>query len=628
MKFTSLNKSIDELQQVIVRFPFETLAAFVGTYAGFSLVSVSSYYNAESYTFWIRILLVSNLSFLLFLGTSLYSESVSSTPPKKWLLKGVALILTFLLYLLLDPYKTSDEIFGLKFLLSSIGLHLCISFAPFIGKSNADDFWQFNKALFLRFLTSALYSSVLYLGIAAAIATSDYLFETQIDYHIYGWIFVFISGIFNTLFFLAGVPSNLNQPIQDGSYPKGLKIFTQFVLIPLASVYLIILLLYELKIIASWSLPKGWVSNLIIGYAVFGILSTLLIHPIQNKEENKWISIFSKSFYLLLIPLIILLSVAVGTRINNYGITELRYIILALAVWLSFVTIYMLLSKRKSIRIIPISLCLLSLASVYGPQSAFSISEYSQQKRLYNLFKKYNAIRDHKLIPLPDSVKNEDYNQADDILDHLVDQYGPESVLEIIHPDKINNTMRDSLLNPPTTENYAKRSWNKSSSRVLTELLNVIHTPSYDETYSYYGYTLDKNGIKGDFESIYTADRYELNDLEYKFDENTFVLNEKNDTCIIVKDIKSNKTITFDLQEKIAELEKKYPYKSDDSQYNQSIVVETEDIQFKANFGTYRLTLIPSNLTYGKYPSRSNPAKDKARNISFRSIIIFANKNK
>lgn len=77
MKFTSLNKSIDELQQVIVRFPFETLAAFVGTYAGFSLVSVSSYYNAESYTFWIRILLVSNLSFLLFLGTSLYSESVS-----------------------------------------------------------------------------------------------------------------------------------------------------------------------------------------------------------------------------------------------------------------------------------------------------------------------------------------------------------------------------------------------------------------------------------------------------------------------------------------------------------------------------------------------------------------------
>ena len=83
------------------------------------------------------------------------------------------------------------------------------------------------------------------------------------------------------------------------SYPSGLKMFTQYVLIPLAVIYVVILLSYEAKIIVQWSLPRGLVSSLILGYAVFGILSILLVYPIRNYDDSKWIKIFSRSFYFL-----------------------------------------------------------------------------------------------------------------------------------------------------------------------------------------------------------------------------------------------------------------------------------------------------------------------------------------
>jgi len=74
------------------------------------------------------------------------------------------------------------------------------------------------------------------------------LFNVEVDGKLYGEIPVVVIGLFNTLFFLAGIPKNeeLHHELQ---YPKGLKTFTQFVLVPLVTLYLLILLTYEGRII-------------------------------------------------------------------------------------------------------------------------------------------------------------------------------------------------------------------------------------------------------------------------------------------------------------------------------------------------------------------------------------------
>src|SRR5690606_6285564 len=90
-----------------------------------------------------------------------------------------------------------------------LALHLAASYIMFMNQREENAFWQFNKALFLRILTAALYSAVLYLGLIVAIVALEQLFGLDVPDKIYPELWVFMVGVFNTWFFLAGVPTNI-----------------------------------------------------------------------------------------------------------------------------------------------------------------------------------------------------------------------------------------------------------------------------------------------------------------------------------------------------------------------------------------------------------------------------------
>jgi hypothetical protein len=401
MKFPSLKTLAESFISTVKRYPFELLFALIGTIAG--TVEVELRHLNRVHEGWLmRGIMIANLSLLLSLSATLYTQSREIPKRNTFLIKLGAALFASLLIFIIDP--TAREADYIRFFLLCLAFHLLVAFAGFTAKGQINGFWQFNKTLFLRFLTSVLYGVVLFLGIAAAIGATNFLFNFNFEWDTYAILWVWIVGMFTTTFFLAGVPVDLRSLDDDLSYPKGLKIFTQYVLIPLSSIYVLILLAYEVKILIKWSLPKGLVSNLILSYAVFGILSLLLVYPIKDRDGNKWIKTYARSFYFLLIPLLALLFVAVGARVSLYGITELRYFLIALACWLLFISVYFLAFKKQNIKLIPISLCILTLLSVYGPQSAFSVSMYSQRRIIVHFFEKNDALKNGKLVPI-DSTK-------------------------------------------------------------------------------------------------------------------------------------------------------------------------------------------------------------------------------
>lgn len=417
MQFPSLQKLGDTALSVVKRFPFEILSALTATIAATINVELK-YIDRESENVFIRLMMAAELSLLLSFAATLYSERKKLNNFKKLMLRLAGIFLAVILFFLMHPGERQSDY--VRFFLLALSFHLLVAFAAFTGKNQIHAFWQFNKTLFLRILTAALYSIVLFLGIAAAISAMNFLFGFKFEWDTYSILWFWIAGMFNTAFFLAGVPDNLESLEQDYSYPKGLKLFTQYVLIPLASVYVLILLAYEIKILLEWNLPKGLVSNLILGYAVFGILSLLLVYPIRNLDENKWLKSYSRYFYFLLIPLLLLLFTAVGTRVFRYGITENRYFLTLLAVWLFFITIYFLVSKKQNIKLIPISLCIVTLLSIYGPQSAFAVAETSQRQILISIFKKYHAVFNGKLLKMAKNVSAKDGNRAAATLQYLI----------------------------------------------------------------------------------------------------------------------------------------------------------------------------------------------------------------
>lgn len=385
----------------IKRFPLEFAFTLIGTIAAILFFNNYLYLYRDSSLAWgLRFLMMGAIGLPLSFAATLFVENKALTPLTKISVKIFSAGIPIILLFALKPGTHPQDY--VHFALIWLASHLLISFAAFTGTNNTLAFWEFNRALLSRLLLGFLYSLALALGLTAAFTAVNSLFGFHLEWsNLYNiWIITF--GLFNTLFVLAGTPQHpLQGQVQaEVPYPKGLKFFSQYVLVPLATIYLVILLAYELKILIAWQLPNGNVSSLILGYAGIGILSLLLVHPIREKEGNGWVKVYSKYFYLFLLPLTVLLVLAVVKRIDTYGITQYRYFIIGLAVWLVFLIVYFLANKKATIKAIPISLFAVVLLIIYGPLSATAVSLRSQKAVLLNLFNGEKAVRNNKLIPV------------------------------------------------------------------------------------------------------------------------------------------------------------------------------------------------------------------------------------
>ncbi|HMG83645.1 MAG TPA: DUF4153 domain-containing protein [Ferruginibacter sp.] len=422
MKLLSAQSFINKSSKTFERFPFAIVAAIIGAFYSIRIVHNNFDDSFSEKHYYYNIVMSAYLAMLLFTAIVISTERAVVTKLVTYGLYFVGLLLVVGYYFSLPDHFMAVSI--IKFSLFSIGLHLLIAFVPYITKDEQHGFWQYNKTIFLRILTSVLYTSVLYAGLVIALLAIDSLFKIDIDGKVYADLWILLVGIFNTWFFLAGFPTDYEELEAKDDYPKGLKIFTQFVLLPLITVYLVILYAYMIKIIAMWQWPMGYVSYLVIAFSIAGILSLLLIYPIRNDEKNKWILTFSKFFYFAIFPLIILLSLAIKRRISDYGITENRYFILVLAVWLLAIASYFLISRKKNIKVIPITLCCIAFLSSFGPWSAFNISVFSQKRHLVKLLEKNNMIKDGKIKLQHDTLPFADHKEICSTIDYLVNTHG------------------------------------------------------------------------------------------------------------------------------------------------------------------------------------------------------------
>jgi len=457
MKFPSLYRLTSEAKNVIVKFPLAVLFAFTGCCAATALIELEPS-NLEYSNWCWKLIMTCNLGLLLSLSAAFFSEGRAHTAKNKIILQAIAFLFSCISLLVFEPLHRESDI--VRFLLLSFSFHLLVSFAAFLSRRTAiTAFWQFNKTLFLRLLAGALYSLVLFLGLCAALGAMNLLFGFDFKSDTFQIMGVWIAGLFQTLFFLAGMPlyPEILQP--DNSYPKGLKLFTQYALIPLATIYALILLSYEMKILIEWNIPKGIVASLILSYAVFGILSLLLVYPLRDTEENKWIKTYSRSFYFLMVPLIVLLYLAILLRVRNYGITEERYFLILLALWLSFITFFFLFTKKQNILVIPLSLSLVTFIAVYGPLSAFSIAERSQLHQLNLLLEKNKALKNGKMSVLPANIPRDDKNRISSVTHYMMDNYGLRSFQPLISRDL--KQVEDSIKTVLTDKKQGRGSYNR-----------------------------------------------------------------------------------------------------------------------------------------------------------------------
>jgi len=162
----------------------------------------------------------------------------------------------------------------------------------------------------------------------------------------------------------------------------------------------------------------------VLWYSAVGILSLLLLHPLQTREGNRWIAAFGNWFFRCLLPLLVMLYFAIYQRIAEYGVTVNRFLVVNMAVGLTLAVLYFVFGRSRDIRAIPVVLFCLAVLSAYGPLSAFSVSERSQRARLAALMTANGILENGAVRKAPSTVNDADRREMSSIIDYLLEWHG------------------------------------------------------------------------------------------------------------------------------------------------------------------------------------------------------------
>ena len=290
MRFPSIDVLAARARDVLRRFPWTILAGTIAAAAG--VIATADFADED---LWARITFVAALGIPASLAATLWRAAVrpngksgARRAPGRTLLVQLAINALLVLFAFSWPgFQERHD--AIRYVQLSAALHLAVAFVPFLGAPESVGFWQYNRRLFLGFLRAAVFSGVLFVGLAIALAAVDQLFGVDVETETYLRIWLIVAFVVNTWIFLAAVPDDLEALAEDREYPKALKIFSQYILTPLAFTYLVILLAYLVKIVAGAEWPSGWIGWLVTSVAVTGLLGFLLVHPLRADPEEGWI---------------------------------------------------------------------------------------------------------------------------------------------------------------------------------------------------------------------------------------------------------------------------------------------------------------------------------------------------
>ncbi len=406
MKFTfpTIDFLAKKWWQAARRFPLVILAGALATFAACQMVENDANKIFE------KIFMVSVLAMPFLVAAQIFGESRNWEKSKIWVLLTVVAGFLSIYFWMLDPQaKNFEEIQMPRYFALLAVAHLAVTFTPFLHRREPTaDFWEFNKQIFANWLTGFALGAVIFLGLAGAIAAVDNLFELHISENNYARLFFLVAGIFHPSYFLSLFPTDFEFDETENLFPTIFKNLCKFILIPIIGLYFLILYAFSAKILFTWQLPTGWVSSLVLGFAVVGILTWLLNFMLPKTDGGTIVNRFKKWFWWILLPMIFLLFVAVAHRILEYGITEPRFFVAHLGAWLLLCAVFFVFIKSEDIKFIPLSLAAFLLVGVFGPFSAFESAKRSQKKELQKLLEKNGLWENGKAKPGDTTLENKD----------------------------------------------------------------------------------------------------------------------------------------------------------------------------------------------------------------------------
>ena len=421
MRFAFLRSfNLENFKATFLRFPLSILSGAVAS--GCDVWMSYTMYDGVNQDV-AKLMLSSFVGILLFTGLALLAEGHRL---RSWLIQLLGIPVLYLLIYRLDlSHDMADAVRVGLLLLSSLAL---IFVGPYLAARDDKSFWLFFVKVWNRAMFAIATAVITAVALALALVSIEHLFEVMVDGRYYQYVYSIFLVFVPNLVFLMGIPGD-TKALEKETHSISFRALGTYLFAPLLSVYFVILATYVVKILVTQVWPNGFVAMPIVIFSAIGFGMYSLIFPLLQEKDNRFLKFFNRIFLWSLPVFTVVYFIAFWQRIEQYGMTEMRYLGVALGVLILAWSLYFGWVKKPHLKLIPFGLFVVPFLVSFGPWGVFQVAERSQLGRLETVLTEHGLLKDGAIVPATDeAVDLKTLRDISGSLDYLVSNYGEESV--------------------------------------------------------------------------------------------------------------------------------------------------------------------------------------------------------
>jgi|GEM_PF-1411438 len=443
--FTSWIRTLslqESLKQVWVRFPLSILSLVILTFS-WLLITDFAYgvccldgfrlYLFTNLYFFFRLAIVAAIGVVLFTIIRLYWESQQVDQNRLLVYYAIGLIILSLVFVIF-PWQTQDLALQYVYQTFLLGLALVFLFliVPFVYSYTNQGVWSFWYSMGYNFVIAYAFGLIINLGLSSALGFASFLFNLDIPPKIYVMLLVLSVITFGTWYFLASLPDIKSiLAHKEVVYPKYLKFLAKYILPFIFAVYLLILYIYSFRIVITQNWPFNQVALPVVWFVIIGFGAVILLFPWL---QELWAKRLSQIIYISLLPIMAVYFLAVGLRINDFGWTIDRYLLVVFGIWVVLISLYFLISSKPLLKTWSVSIVLILLVVSFGPWGIFAVSKTDQLQRLKEVLQAQGLLVDGKIRPTNKVLACTEKAKIRNIMEYLVSNHGVNSLQDLYTP--------------------------------------------------------------------------------------------------------------------------------------------------------------------------------------------------
>ncbi len=385
-----VGKVLDTLRLSLKRFP-ETLL-ISSAYVILMIVNNRNDYDPDQTL--IKIALILALAIPISVAGILWIERQEKL--KRPMVVRIGLNLSIIIYGILFKVFMPDDLdekFMIRYATATAIAYLVFTLVPYLF--NRRRYGLYLIKLLTTFLVTYLYTLVLYFGVIAIIFAVDRLFDMNISEDIYFDIFISSVGIFGLGYFLGKLPE-IRDNLLDYLYPTVWRVLLTTIVIPLISIYTIVLYAYFIRIIVSVGWTEGLIGTLVVWYGYVSIVLLMLIKP--KEKDSLFVKRFGTYYPMAMVLPMVMLVISIVIRIQTYGVTTLRATVFVSWIWFIVTLAYIIIRKKALHQYISLAFIFVFALAMFAPINIFSVTISNQTSRLEAILTENNMYNGDTIV--------------------------------------------------------------------------------------------------------------------------------------------------------------------------------------------------------------------------------------